>query len=278
MGMVSKLRFNMLWLPALVLIPLMTYALGTQATPLEVSQQAEKLPKTAIEITFPKTGSVWTAPGIVNISWNTRNISPEKTIKFYLSKNDMVVQELGTFKNNGTENNITLAGNLPAGDDYRVVGLELFPDNKLSIAKYATGLFSIVKIPRDAQGQAPPTIRHDFNGRKLTYVKEIEVSGPDIRINLWDHGRRDGDIVSIYLNGKAIVSNYTLQYEKEQLQVSLNPGKPNDLFLYAHNLGKFPPNTVSIEVLDDRTSEKLTLDSDLKSCEAIMIKVGDPKN
>lgn len=275
MGIVSSIWQDLL---RFFVVAAVTILLGTgfaRAVPSLEYQHFPSPPKTAIAITYPKSGTIWKAPSIVNISWTTRNIAPEKTIKFYLSKDDMVVQELGTFTNNGTENNIVLEGNLPEGDNYRVIGFELFPDDKSSIAKYATGLFTIVKAPRENVTVPPPTIRHDFDGRKLAYVKEIQVRSTNIQITLWDHGRTDGDIVSIYLNGEAIVSQHTLAYEKEHFDVTLDPNKSNDLFLYAHNLGKFPPNTVSIEVLDDTTSEKLVLDSDLKSCEAVMIRVGE---
>ena len=115
--------------------------------------------------------------------------------------------------------------------------------------------------------------RTDFDGRTITYVKELEVNSKIVQINLWDHGRQDGDIVSIYLNGIAIVSQYTLTYQKKGFELNLDTAKPNDLFLYAHNLGRFPPNTVSIEIIDGGNSENIILNSDLSRCEAVLINV-----
>ncbi|WP_422079991.1 hypothetical protein [Ulvibacterium sp.] len=240
-----------------------------------------KLPKTAIKITYPHSQTIWTTADTVTLKWTTRNIERDKTIKFYLSKDDMVVQELGVFENSEYAEGIILHRGLPAGDNYRVIGIELFPDDKYSIAKYATAFFTIKKAPRPTKRVAPkpvekpakPVVRNTFEGRKLTYVKELTVKGKEIRINLWDHGRKDGDIVSIYLNGEAVVSEYYLEYRKKTFEVQLDPSKPNDLFLYAHNLGKFPPNTVSIEILDGTDSENIVLNSDLKSCEAVLINV-----
>ena len=71
----------------------------------------------------------------------------------------------------------------------------------------------------------------------------------------------DGDIVSIYLNGVAVVSKHYLTYRNKTFEVKLDPTKPNDLFLYAHNLGKSPPNTVAIEMKDGAVSEKIILNS-----------------
>lgn len=235
--------------------------------------------KTGITIAYPTAGTVWNAPDTVQLKWDTKNIPEHKTLKFYLSKDDMVIQELGIFQNKKFVNGVVLSSSLQTSDHYRVIAIELFPDDKYSIAKYSTPLFTIVKKPREerktvsqAEEMASP-VRDMFDGRKLTYVKELEVGSPNIEINLWDHGRKDGDIVSIYLNGEAVVSNYTLEYYKKKFEIKLDPSKPNDLFLYAHNLGKSPPNTVAIEIKGGTSSENIVLNSDLKSCEAVLINV-----
>lgn len=245
--------------------------------------------KSSIKITSPNSSTVWTIPNDAALSWETINIPEEKTIQFYLFRDELVVQELGIFKNKKFVKNIELNKSLAAGNNYRVIGIELFPENKLSIAKFATPLFTINKAPRkkpvvsnSTQPSETPTvikekpaIRASFDGRNINYVDEIVVSSENIEIMLWDHGRVDGDIVSIYLNGVAIVSKYALTYQKKTFAVALDSSKANDLFLYAHNLGKAPPNTVSIEITDGSVSENIILNSDLKSCEAVTIKVGD---
>jgi hypothetical protein len=235
--------------------------------------------KTALEITYPNSSTVWTAPSTVKLEWITKNIPSNKTIKFYLSKDDMVVQELGIFNNSNFVYEIQLDRGLATGDNYRVFGIELFPEDKFSIAKYATTTFTINKAPREVKVveepvlEEKPQIRENFDGRTINYVNELNVASENISISLWDHGRKDGDVVSIYLNGEAIVSKYLLEYQKKVYEIKLDPAKANDLFLYAHNLGKFPPNTVSIEINDGEVSENIVLNSDLKSCEAVLINV-----
>ena len=223
--------------------------------------------KSSIEITYPNKNTVWTIPEPVKIEWRTSNIDENKSIRFFLTKDNMVVQELGTFKNTFTASGIHLAKNIAEGDTYQVVGIELFPDDNYQIAKFATPYFSIRNnVVRSSR-------RMEFDGRKISYVKELVFDSDEISIGIWDHGRQDDDIVSIYLNGYTIISKYHLTYHKKQIDLKLDPKKPNDLFLYAHNLGKFPPNTVSLEITDGTTSENIVLNSDLKSCEAILIKV-----
>lgn len=239
-------------------------------------------PKSTIEISDPAQGTVWNVSETAKIEWTTANIDSAKSIRFFLAKDDMVVQELGSFKNNSLAEGIALAKNVGSGDQYQVVGIELFPDNKFQVAKYATSYFSIRNPIADARkkialakrsGTEEDISRNEFEGRKISYIKELSFTNENISVSLWDHGRQDGDIVSIYLNGKTVVSKYHLTYSRKKVSFKLDTDKTNDLFLYAHNLGTAPPNTVSIELTDGSTSEKIILNSDLKSCEAVQIKV-----
>ena len=270
--------------------------------------------KSRIQITNPSQATVWNIPQEVELEWTTANIGPEKSIRFFLVRNEMVVQELGSFKNTGNANGIELAKNIGSGNQYQVVGIELFPDDKYNIAKFVTPFFSIANKASDERKKkhqmaeeakrgitkrerrqqlkekkekiesisiaspnnptkVAPTMREQFDGRKISYTEELSFDSENITIKIWDHGRQDGDIVSIYLNGSPVVSKHYLTYYKREFKVKLNPNKSNDLFLYAHNLGDAPPNTVSVEISDGTKSENLILNSDLQSCEAVMISV-----
>jgi hypothetical protein len=236
--------------------------------------------RSSIRITYPDAGSIWAIPGPVEIRWDTQNIPSNKNLRFYLIKDDMVAQELGVYKNTGLAEGIKLQKALQAGSNYRVMAIELFPADKNYVAKYATPFFTLTKVPRQRVKDEnilteQNRVRNMFDGRKINYVQELIVSSEDISINLWDHGRQDGDVVSIYLNGEAVVSKYSLTYHKQHFDLRLDASKNNDLFLYAHNLGKFPPNTVSVEILDGTVADNIVLNSDLKSCEAVLIKVKD---
>lgn len=257
----------------------------------------------AITITDPGLGTVWNIPQKISLAWNTVAIDTSKSIRFFLVRNEMVVQELGSFKNDGFEDGIELAKNIGSGDRYQVVAIELFPENKFKIAKQVTPFFSIVNkasderkkkqqlantdsskssrsqnrpvqtVSNSAIAQKEPLKRETFEGRKISYIQEMEFDSENITVKIWDHGRQDGDIVSIFLNGISVVSKYYLTYYKKEFDVKLNPNKANDLFLYAHNLGDSPPNTVSVEISDGSKSENIILNSDLQSCEAVLISV-----
>ncbi len=289
--------------------------------------------KSEITINQPTQGTIWSIPDLVKLEWSVKNIDSEKSTRFFLIRDEMVVQELGSFKNSGIAEGIVLAKNIGSGNRYQVVSIELFPEDKFQIAKFISPLFTIVnkasderkrkrelaqqtstptkeKKPRKRKKrekkttQISPTIaastksspttfkkekkdiaktvqetpqpeqtREEFEGRKISYTKDLVFNSTDISVKIWDHGRQDGDIVSIYLNGSSVVTKHYLTYYKREFKIKLNPNKSNDLFLYAHNLGTSPPNTVSVEISDGTKSENIILNSDLKSCEAVMISV-----
>lgn len=264
-----------------------------------------------INITSPNENTIWNIPEKITLEWNTVKIDTSKSIRFFLVRNEMVVQELGSFKNDGFESGIELAKNIGSGNRYQVVAIELFPDDKYNIAKRVTPFFTITNADSDerkkkqqlanantvapkkkrrkskvktkeqvapaqtevAQAQKKPEVRESFDGRKISYTKEFEFDSEHIIVKIWDHGRQDGDIVSIYLNGVQVVKKYYLTYWKKEFKIKLDPNKSNDLFLYAHNLGDSPPNTVAVEITDGKKSENIVLNSDLQSCEAVLISV-----
>ncbi len=298
--------------------------------------------RSVLNIASPNATTVWKLSDGATLEWSTQHIGEEKNIRFFLIRDEMVVQELGIFPNTGTATNIKFAKNIGAGNHYKVMGIELFPDDKFKIAKFATPFFSIQKEvknspvvseravvvaqPKQAKPESlsknelrrlekkerkakkladakkkeeakrvekvaakekettvavkenvipeKPKLREEFVGRNITYVNDLSFDGTEISVYIWDHGRQDGDIVSIYLNGEPVLSKYYLTYWKKEIKIKVDPNKPNDLFLYAHNLGSAPPNTVSLKISDGTTtSEDIILNSDLKSCEAVSISV-----
>lgn len=118
-----------------------------------------------------------------------------------------------------------------------------------------------------------PYKRKYYEGRKVTYIEELTFKNSEITIEYWDHLKIDGDIISLYLNGTPVVSKYLLKREREITEIKLRTDMPNDLFLYAHNEGQNPPNTVAIRISDGITDQNFILESDLNSCEAVLIKV-----
>ena len=122
----------------------------------EVQLRERKHWRSGLEITYPTSGSVWTIPDEGTIEWASKNLPAEKTIRFYLLKNNTVIQELGTYKNTQKVGGIKLNKTLPNGSNYRIMGIELFPTDKFYTAKFATPYFTINK--RALETTPPPLV------------------------------------------------------------------------------------------------------------------------
>lgn len=119
--------------------------------------------------------------------------------------------------------------------------------------------------PSEPEPVAPTKI----NDRQVRLQDAIEVSTQVLEVSVWDDENVDGDTISLSLNGEWILENFMVTKEKKKLTLYLAEGKKNTLVLYAENLGKAPPNTAVISFHDGSRERTLTLNSDLKRCDAV---------
>jgi len=93
----------------------------------------------------------------------------------------------------------------------------------------------------------PLTIRD----RKNELTRLITVTNSEIDISLYDNGTIDNDTVSIYLDGKLILSNKRLSNVPIKYKLQLDESSPeHTLVMVAENMGDIPPNT-SLMIIQD---------------------------
>lgn len=110
------------------------------------------------------------------------------------------------------------------------------------------------------------------------HVKEkgtIEVKSRKLTISVWDYNTIDGDIISLRLGPDWMLTNYQLTGDKHTMQTTLM-GFAEDLVLFAHNVGMVPPNTAAITVYDGLTTQRVSLESNMETSEAIKIAYTGP--
>jgi hypothetical protein len=98
----------------------------------------------------------------------------------------------------------------------------------------------------------------------------LQVKKRKLTISVWDHNTIDGDIISLKLGEEWILTEYELTAKKNTFDATLL-GFSQDLVLYAHNVGMVPPNTVTISVFDGLTTQRVSLESNMETSEAIKI-------
>ncbi len=115
--------------------------------------------------------------------------------------------------------------------------------------------------------------RADFLARPKIYAKELEINAPSVRIELYDNGTVDNDMISLFVNNKEILHKASLTHKAIKLTVALDPTLPyTELSMYAENLGTIPPNTAAMIIYDGNTRHELILTSDLDKSATIRLK------
>jgi hypothetical protein len=85
------------------------------------------------------------------------------------------------------------------------------------------------------------------NGRINKEISRIAVTDRKIKLDVYDNGTIDGDTVSIFYNGKMIMSHQRLSGKPIEIEVTLDENSSlHSIVLFAENLGSIPPNTALI--------------------------------
>lgn len=104
-----------------------------------------------------------------------------------------------------------------------------------------------------------------YADRAKNVLKRIDLKQQNFKVDLYDDGDIDGDIVSVYYNGKAVLSNKKLTDKPLTLNLTADNDKTeNELLIYAENEGDIPPNTALMVVTDGNTRTEIRITSDAK--------------
>lgn len=102
-----------------------------------------------------------------------------------------------------------------------------------------------------------------YTDRAKNILKRIDLNQQNFKVDLYDDGDIDGDIVSVYYNGKAVLSNKKLTDKPISLNLEADPEKAeNELLIYAENEGEIAPNTALMIVTEGNTRTEVRITSD----------------
>lgn len=84
-------------------------------------------------------------------------------------------------------------------------------------------------------------------GRTNKEISRIIVTEKKLTLNVYDNGTIDGDTVSIYYNGRLLISHRGLSADPIVIPLTLDENTTlHSIVLFAENLGSIPPNTALI--------------------------------
>lgn len=104
-----------------------------------------------------------------------------------------------------------------------------------------------------------------FEKRNSDLIKTIEIENETFTVDLYDNGEIDGDSISLFFNGKLVLSNKRLGDKAISLKLNVDETRDiNELIMYAENLGSIPPNTALMVVNDGNKRYETRIASDLQ--------------
>lgn len=194
------------------------------------------------------------------------------------ARNSIDVNLSGNFNLLVSKTESVLTGSLVPDDDHKYTVPEI--NYRFTRSDDTTDLVMVNEEPiiqKPVVIAAEPTLQpeteDDFTKRTKVYTKELELENPSIRLEIYDNGEIDGDMISLYLNNKLVLPKVTLTHKAVRLTIELDPSLPfNELSMFAENLGTKPPNTAALIVYDGKTRYETLLSSDLSKSATLKLK------
>lgn len=102
-----------------------------------------------------------------------------------------------------------------------------------------------------------------FETRRKDIVKTIAIEQPTFHLDFYDNGEIDGDSITVFYNGKVVLSHQRLSDKPISLNLTIDKNaKENIVTMYADNLGTIPPNTALMVVTDGGKRYEVRMESD----------------
>ncbi|MGC4104630.1 PKD domain-containing protein [Ferruginibacter sp.] len=118
---------------------------------------------------------------------------------------------------------------------------------------------TIVTMQADSSNKVAATV---LEKRDNNLLKEITVSSDSVSVTFYDNAEIDGDSVTIVYNNNIIVTHLFLTEKPAKFILPVNKnGEPNELVMYAENLGSIPPNTALMVVYDGDKRHEVSISS-----------------
>jgi hypothetical protein len=131
----------------------------------------------------------------------------------------------------------------------------------------------VAKIVEEAGGAPTLAGASAFEGRSLQWQGEVELRDGNVRFELWDSARIDGDRVTLVINGQRVLANQELTGMRQAVQAQLQPGE-YVIYLIAENEGFEPSSTAALAVTDATgVSRTLVLRANLRTTAACRVLV-----
>jgi len=109
-----------------------------------------------------------------------------------------------------------------------------------------------------------------YQEREKEITRVLEVDHDTLRLELYDNGQIDGDTISLFQNNRLLLDKARLDIIPMAAVMHIDTLLPYDeLAMFAHNLGNFPPNSALLVIYDGKKRYEIFLNSSLSSTATI---------
>ncbi len=113
----------------------------------------------------------------------------------------------------------------------------------------------------------------EFTKRKNVVLQELEFDSDSLRVDVYDNGEIDGDMISLFYNQQLILNNQKLTHKSLRINLVLDHSKTsNEISMFAENLGLIPPNTAMMSITDGKNTYDVRISSTLEKNATIRLK------
>jgi len=110
----------------------------------------------------------------------------------------------------------------------------------------------------DKEVKATVSVTQTLDSLKMNILKPNQnltmfTASSQLKLNIYDAGKVDGDKINIYVNGSIFLRNYIVNKNIKKLTIPLN-SKSTLVEVLALNTGTISPNTAKIEIVDQKNN------------------------
>ena len=116
---------------------------------------------------------------------------------------------------------------------------------------------TVIPVKKDSIPAKEPVLEKRSND----LVRTIPVDHDSISVTLYDNAEVDGDSITLIYNGKILTTHQRLTDKPLTFYIKIARDSPNELVMYAENLGSIPPNTALMIINDGNKRYELNIKS-----------------
>jgi len=200
------------------------------------------------------------------------NTNVNKPSQVPVSKNDVAANVGGAQSSNGNLSTVNKSSQTQIAELKKPDVVQIDQNKDQPVNNNGASISKPASQPKEMTGpvkELPAVVA----GRKNETIQDIYFKNDSLTLSLYDNGIVDGDTVSVFMNGKNIVSKQKLKESatKKTIYIAANSDSLQ-LVLFAENLGSIPPNTGLLTVRDGDDVYQVRFSADLQKNASIMLR------